>query len=57
MMLAKLWNWCIIVMMMFVGLTSAIAAFSQEWDKAAYFAIMLLIGKFAINEDMEYRLW
>lgn len=49
----KIWNWAIIAVMFISAIASTVAAYSHEWDKASYFALLMLIGKFSIDEDEE----
>jgi hypothetical protein len=49
----KIWNWAIFVVMIVSAVVSTIAAYSHEWDKASYFALLMLIGKFSLDENME----
>lgn len=49
----KIWNWVIIGVMVLAAVASTIAAYSHEWDKASYFALIMLIGKFSLDEHME----
>lgn len=53
-MIYKIWNWAIVAVMCMAAIASTMAAYSHEWDKASYFALLMLIGKFSLDEDKEF---
>ena len=53
MMFSRIFNWALFVVMVLAAISSTIAAYTHEWDKATYFLLLCLLGSFAIDNKME----
>ena len=54
-MLCKIYNWILLGIMTLAGVTSLLAAFSHDYDKATYFLLVMISGHFVIDKEM--KIW